>query len=119
MAQLVPPPVVALQAPAAASQNPQQTPLQAQLLAQVLQQMRSAPQTPVGATANLVAAALDGFGRQAAGQGGAGQWRDASGAASGNWFNSPLGQRIGALFGLGQAATQPGLAQPPAAQELG
>jgi hypothetical protein len=111
--------------PAAAASTPQ-TPLQGQLLAQVLQQMRAQPQTPIGATANLIAAALDGFGPQAAGQGGggsggggsggAGQWRDAAGDPSGNWFNSPLGQQLGALFGLGQAAQG---APAYAAQELG
>jgi hypothetical protein len=81
---------------------------QSQLLAQVLQQMRAQPQTPVGATANLVAAALNTFGQQAAGQGGAGQWRDAAGNASGNWFNSPLGKSVGGLFGLGLAANPQG-----------
>lgn len=115
-AQLAPPAVVA---PPAAASTPQ-NPLQSQLLAQVLQQMRAQPQTPIGASANLVAAALNSFGQQAAGQGGggqggAGQWRDAAGDPSGNWFNSPLGQQIGALFGLGQAAQAPA----SAAQELG
>lgn len=83
---------------------------QSQLLAQVLQQMRTQPQTPIGGTANLVAAAINTFGQQASGQGGAGQWRDGAGNASGNWFDSPLGKQLGGLFGLGQAAKPQGQA---------
>lgn len=76
---------------------------QSQLLAQVLQQMRTQPQTPIGGAANLIAAAIDTFGQQAAGQGGADQWTGVDGKDSGNWFDSPLGSQIGSLFGLGKA----------------
>lgn len=87
-----------------------QTP-QSQMLAQVLQQMRAQPQTPVGGSANMVASALNTFGQQAAGQGGAHQWTGVDGQASGNWLDSPLGDRLGGLFGLGKTAQGNAIAQ--------
>lgn len=94
--------------PPSATPYAPQTP-QSQILAQVLQQMRTQPQTPIGGSANMVAAALNGFGQQAAGQGGANQWTGVDGRPSGNWLDSPLGSRIGGLFGLGKAAQAQGL----------
>lgn len=91
---------------------------QSQMLAQVLQQMRTQPQTPAGGSANMMAAALNTFGQQAAGQGGANQWTGVNGKPSGSWFDSPLGSQVGSMFGLGKAAqTQQGLQA--ASQALG
>jgi hypothetical protein len=89
-----------------------QTPQSAEL-AQVLQQMKAqqANSTPIGGTANTVASALNTFGSQAAGQGGQGQWTGVDGQASGNWFDSPLGNQVGGLFGLGKTAQGNRLAQ--------
>lgn len=91
-----------LMPPTATPYSPQ-TPQSAEL-AQVLQQMRTQPQTPVGGSANMMAAALNNFGQQAAGQGGAGQWTGVDGKPSGNWFDSPLGSQVGGLFGMGKNA---------------
>lgn len=87
-----------------------QTP-QSQELAQALAAMRAQPQTPVGGSANMVASALNTFGQQGAGQGGQDQWTGVDGQPSGNWFDSPLGSRVGGLFGLGKIAQGNQLAQ--------
>lgn len=97
-------------APPSATPYAPQAPQSAEL-AQVLQQMRTQPQTPLGGSANMVAAALNTFGQQGKGQAGQGQWTGMDGQNSGNWFDSPLGSQVGGLFGLGNAAQGNQLAQ--------